>query len=87
MEGARQLKVTVRASTGAKIRVWREDDLFHAEPTDAAAETQICVAVDLFEVIAELAGLSLEVNTQSAEAMRLAIEAQRKLGNAGRIGG
>jgi hypothetical protein len=35
--------------------------------------------VDLFEVIAELAGLNLEVKVQSAEAVRLSIEAQREL--------
>jgi hypothetical protein len=40
-------------------------------------EPQICVAVDLFEVIAELAGLNLDVKAQSAEAVRLSIEAQR----------
>jgi hypothetical protein len=73
------LKVTVRASTGARIRVWREDGLFHARPAGTAVEPQICVAVDLFEVIAELAGLNLEVRAQSVEAVRLAIEAQRGL--------
>ena len=42
-------------------------------------EPQICAAVDLFEVIAELAGLNLEVAAQSAEAVALALEAQREL--------
>jgi hypothetical protein len=42
-------------------------------------EPQICVAADLFEVIAELAGLNLEVKVESAEAVRLSIEAQREL--------
>jgi hypothetical protein len=73
------LKVTVRASTGAQIRVWREDDLFYARPAGSALEPQICVAVDLFEVIAELAGLNLEVTAESAEAVRLAMDAQRQL--------
>jgi hypothetical protein len=73
------LKVTVNASTGAQIRVWREDDLFHARPVGAVVEPQICVAVDLFEVIAELAGLNLDVRAESVEAVRLAIEAQRGL--------
>jgi hypothetical protein len=73
------LKVTVRASNGAQIRVWRENDLYYARPTGSAVEPQICVAADLFEVIAELAGLNLEVKVQSAEAVRLSIEAQREL--------
>jgi hypothetical protein len=46
-------------------------------------EPQTCVAVDLFEVIAELAGLNLEVKAQSAEAVRLSIEAQRELEDPG----
>jgi hypothetical protein len=41
---------------------------------------QICLAVDLFEVIAELAGLDLERHEQAAEAIGLAEEAQRRLG-------
>jgi hypothetical protein len=73
------LKVTVRASNGAEIRVWRENDLYYARPAGSAVEPQICAAVDLFEVIAELAGLNLEVKVQSAEAVRLSIEAQREL--------
>lgn len=71
--------MTVRASTGAQVRVWREDNLFYARPAGSAMEPQICVAVDLFEVIAELAGLNLEVRAQSVEAVRLAIDAQRQL--------
>jgi hypothetical protein len=79
-EGLGQLTATVRASTGARIRVWREDELFYARLAQTATEPQICVAVDLFEVIAELAGLSLEESDQSAEAMRLSLQAQRQLG-------
>lgn len=71
--------MTVRASTGAQIRVWREHDLYYARHAHAAVEPQICAAVDLFEVIAELAGLNLEVKVESAEAVRLAFEAQREL--------
>jgi hypothetical protein len=37
------------------------------------------VAVDLFEVIAELAGLNLELKVESAEAVALSLEAQRQL--------
>ena len=73
------MKVTVRTSNGAQIRVWRENDLYYARPVGSAVEPQICVAVDLFEVIAELAGLNLEVKVESAEAVRLSIEAQREL--------
>jgi hypothetical protein len=65
------LKVTVRASNGAQIRIWRENDLYYARPAGSAVEPQICVAVDLFEVIAELA--------ESAEAVALSLEAQRQL--------
>ena len=72
-------KVTVRASTGAHIRVWQENGLYYARPAGSAVEPQICAAVDLFEVIAELAGLILEDKVQSAEAVRLSIEAQRQL--------
>jgi hypothetical protein len=73
------LKVTVRASNGAQVRVWREDDLYYARPAGSAVEPQICVAVDLFEVIAEIAGLNLEVKAESAEAVALSLEAQRQL--------
>ena len=71
--------MTLSASTGAQIRVWRVDELFHARPVGSVVEPQICVAVDLFEVIAELAGLNLDVRAESVEAVRLAIEAQRRL--------
>jgi len=39
----------------------------------------VCLAVDLFEVIAELLGLDLEVDEQSAEAVLLATRAQETL--------
>ncbi|HEY1509627.1 MAG TPA: hypothetical protein VGF93_11520 [Solirubrobacteraceae bacterium] len=55
------------------------DELFHALPVGSVVEPQICVAVDLFEVIAELAGLNLDVRAESVEAVGLAIEAQRRL--------
>ena len=71
--------MTVRASNGAQIRVWRENDLYYAGRAGSAVEPQICAAVDLFEVIAELAGLNLDVKVQSAEAVRLSIDAQRQL--------
>jgi hypothetical protein len=75
------MKVTLTASTGAKILVWREDVMFHARRADLAGEAQVCWAIDLFEVIAELAGLDLEEGPETAEAMRLAASAQRRLGS------
>lgn len=76
---ASSTKVTLTASTGAKILVWREDDMLHARRASAAGEEQICLAVDLFEVIADLAGLDLEHEGQAAEALELAEDAQRRL--------
>jgi hypothetical protein len=73
------MKLTLRASTGAKILVWREDEFFHARRLDAAFPAQACLAVDLFEVIAELTGLDLEQGAQAAEAMSLAEDAERRL--------
>lgn len=71
--------MTVTASNRAQIRVWRENQLFYARLAGSAMEPQICVAVDLFEVIAELAGLDLDDTDESAEAVRLSIAAQRRL--------
>jgi hypothetical protein len=65
------MRVSLRASTGAKIIVWREEDVLHSRRADAAHMAQICLAVDLFEVIAELAGLDLERHEQAAEAIGL----------------
>jgi hypothetical protein len=82
------MKVTLGASTGAKIAVWRrvdpdgsrsEKDLFHARRVDRKGEPQTCWGVDLFEVIAELAQLDLGDPPQAAEALRLAANAQRRL--------
>ena len=73
------MKATVRASTGTRILIWREQDTFFARAADAAVEPQVCLAVDLFEVIAELAGLDLESSAKTAEALKLAEEAQRRL--------
>jgi hypothetical protein len=74
------MQVTLRASNGAKILVWREDDLFSAKLADAPIEqAQTCLGLDLFEIIAELAELDLEVGAQAAEAIELAGSAQRDL--------
>jgi hypothetical protein len=85
------MKVTLRASTGARIVVWRERDSFYARPANAVSEPQICLAVDLFEVVAELAGLDLERRDHATEAIALADDARRRLsdgaGQAGESGG
>jgi hypothetical protein len=73
------MKVTLGASTGARIAVWREKDLFRARRVDRKDEPQTCWGVDLFEVIAELAQLDLDDPAQAAEALRLAARAQRRL--------
>lgn len=73
------MKVTIGASTGARVDIWCEQDLFFARRADQAGEPQTCMAVDLFEVIAELAQLDLEDGTQAAEAVGLAERAQRSL--------
>jgi hypothetical protein len=73
------MTVTLTASTGAKILVWREKDMFAAQRAGGSEEAQICLGVDLFEVIAELAGLDLEDSEQSEEATRLATDGRQRL--------
>ena len=73
------MTVTLTASTGAKILVWRENDMFAALRAGGSEEAQICLGIDLFEVIAELAGLDLDDAEQSGEATRLAIDARHRL--------
>ena len=75
--------LTLTASTGAKIDIWRDADVFVARPADQSIEPQVCLGVDLFEVIAELAGLQLDDRSQAAEAVKLARDAQRRLDHAG----
>ena len=77
------MEVTLRASNGAKIVVWREGDLFCARRTEApVAQTQTCLGLDLFEIVADLADLDLEDAAQAAEAVDLAGTAQRRLAGA-----
>ena len=52
-------------------------DSFYARRADTSDDPEICLGVDLFEVIAELAGLDLDHRGQAAEAVRLADEARR----------
>jgi hypothetical protein len=77
------MQVTLRVSNGAKILVWREDDLFSARRVgDPTEETLTCLGLDLFEIVAELADLELEDGAQAAEAIELAGSAERQLGGA-----
>ncbi len=73
------MTVTLTASTGAKILVWREKDMFAALRAGGSEEAQVCLGIDLFEVIAELAGLELDDEEQSEEATRLAEAARHRL--------
>jgi hypothetical protein len=73
------MTVTLTASTGAKILVWREKDMFAALRAGGSEEAQICLGVDLFEVIAELAGLDLDDEEESEEATQLAGDARQRL--------
>ena len=78
------MQVTLKASNGAKILVWRKDELFCARQIEAPVEqTQTCLGLDLFEIVAELAGLDLDDGAQAAEAIELAGSAQRRLAGAG----
>lgn len=75
------MQVTLRASNGARILVWREGDLFCARRAEAPIEQpQTCVGLDLFEIIAELAELDLEDGARAAEAIELSDRAQLQLG-------
>ena len=73
------MSLKLAASTGARIDVWREDDLLHARLADDVTEPQTCLSVDLFEVIALLAALDLDDATEAAEAISLAEAAQHRL--------
>jgi hypothetical protein len=74
----RAMKVTLQPSTDAKILVWQNGDLVYASRADRQ-DTQVCLPVDLFEVIADLAGLDLDRKTQAQEAVALANEALGQL--------
>ncbi len=73
------MEITLTASTAAKIVVWRERDVYHARRLELPGPSQVCLAVDLFEVIAELTGLDLEQPGQEAEATALSEKAQARL--------
>lgn len=59
--------------------MWREGGTYCARRADAVSEPQVCLPVDLFEVIAELAGLDLDHNHDAAEAITLAEHAHQRL--------
>ena len=73
------MKLTLTPSTGETIVVWRDRDTYCARRAGDATEPEVCLAVDLFEVIAELAGLDLDRDDQAREAVRLAEDAQSRL--------
>jgi hypothetical protein len=73
------MKLTLTPSTGTTIVVWRDNETYCARRAGEASEPEVCLPVDLFEVIAELAGLDLEQQPQAAEAVRLAAEVDQRL--------
>ena len=73
------MQVTVRASNGAAVVVWHQFDSYYARKADTTDDPEVCLGVDLFEVIAELAGLDLDGRGQAAEAVRLADDARHSL--------
>jgi hypothetical protein len=73
------MTVIFTASTGVQILVWREKDMFAASRAGATEDAQICLGIDLFEVVAELAGLDLDDETQAEEATTLSDEARQRL--------
>jgi hypothetical protein len=77
--GGGEMNITLTTTTAVPVVIWTRDGMFYARDSDTMTEPQICMAVDLFEVIAELAGLDLDDAGQSAEAVALANQAQRDL--------
>jgi hypothetical protein len=65
-------------STGARLEIWRHNGLFCAQ-RQGADDPEVCLGVDLFEVIAELGGLDLDDKHQAAEAQRLSRRTQDDL--------
>jgi hypothetical protein len=73
------MRVKIQASTGSEVVVWRDGTLFYAARAGAEKEAQVCLGVDLFEVIAELAALDLEQSDEAREAIELADAVQTDL--------
>jgi hypothetical protein len=66
-------------TTGKTVVVSWDGELFHARQKDAVGDAQVCLGVDLFEVVAELAELDLEREGQALEALELANAARTEL--------
>jgi hypothetical protein len=66
-------------TTGKTVVVSWDGELFHAHQKDAVGDAQVCLGVDLFEVVAELAELDLEREEQALEALELANAARTEL--------
>ena len=73
------MRLQVTASTAVTVVVSWDGELFHARAEDAGADEQVCLGVDLFEVIAELTGLDLEREAEAAEALALANSVRSEL--------
>jgi hypothetical protein len=73
------MTVSFTASTGTRIVVWRENEMFAASRAGAVEDAQICLGIDLFEVVAELAGLDLDDERDAEEATQLADDARQRL--------
>ena len=74
------MRVRVVSSVGSMIEVWRDAELFYpVRVGQLPADIQVCLPVDLFEVIAELGGLDLDDREQAEEASRLAAFTQEHL--------
>jgi hypothetical protein len=71
--------ITLTSSGGVRLEVWLRGDLFHVARSEDETDPEVCLGVDLFEVIAELAELDLDSPDQAKEANRLSEQAQRKL--------
>jgi hypothetical protein len=77
------MKLRLRASTGTAIDVWRDGETYSARRVGTVRRPEVCLAVDLFEVIAELADLDLDREDEAAEAIRLAEHSQDQLSDPG----
>jgi hypothetical protein len=77
------MKLRLSASTGTAIDVWRDGDTYCARKVGTVRRPEMCLAVDLFEVIAELVDLDLDHEGQASEALRLAEHAREELAEPG----
>ncbi len=73
------MRISVHTSKGVQVNAWREGGLFHVTRADSHHEPQVCMGVDLFEIIAELCELDLERSEDAREALELASTVQTQL--------